>query len=196
MSRNTDDYNQQTVNQTLKAFEVDAESGLSKAEARQRLQQYGYNAIDEKEESVWHRIFRRFWGPIPWMIEIAALLSALVQKWEGFSIIMVMLLVNAGLDFMQEHRALNALKALKAKMDQQVMVLREAAFSRISACVLVPGDIIKLRMGDIVPAEVQLLSGDYLLIDQAALTGESQPVSRNVNEVLRMRIPLLNRVRC
>ncbi len=195
MSRNTDDYNQQTVNETLKAFEVDAENGLSKTEARQRIQQYGYNAIDEKEESVWHRIFRRFWGPIPWMIEIAALLSAMVQKWEDFSDIMVMLPVNAGLDFMQEHRALNALKALKAKMDQQVTVFREAAFSRISARDLVPGDIIKLRIGDIVPADVQLLSRDYLLIDQAALTGESLPVSRNINE-LRMRIPLLNRVRC
>ena len=183
MFKNTDDYNQQAVGDTLKAFDVLAENGLSKAEARRRIEQYGYNAIDEKEESLGHRIFRRFWGPIPWMIEIAALLSALVQKWEDFSIIMVMLLVNAGLDFMQEHRALNALKALKAKMDQQVTVLREGVFNRISARALVPGDIIKLRIGDIVPADVQLLSGDFLLIDQAALTGESLPVSRNINEV-------------
>jgi len=183
MIQSTDDYNQQAVSDTLKAFDVVAEKGLSKTEARQRITQYGYNAIDEKEESLGHRIFRRFWGPIPWMIEIAALLSAMVQKWEDFSIIMVMLLVNAGLDFMQEHRALNALKALKEKMDQQVTVLREAVFNRISARELVPGDIIKLRIGDIVPADVQLLSGDFLLIDQAALTGESLPVSRNVNEV-------------
>lgn len=183
MSKNTDDYMQQTVAETLKALEVIAENGLSKAEASQRIEQYGYNAIDEKVETLWHRIFRRFWGPIPWMIEVAALLSALVQKWEDFSIILVMLLVNAGLDFMQEHRALNALKALKAKMNQQVTVLRESVFSRIPAHDLVPGDIIKLRIGDIIPADVQLLSGDYLLIDQAALTGESQPVSRNINEV-------------
>jgi len=183
MRINTDDYKQQAVLETLKAFEVDAESGLNKAEARQRIDQYGYNAIEEKEESVWHRIFRRFWGPIPWMIEVAALLSAMVQKWEDFCIIMVMLLVNAGLDFMQEHRALNALKALKEKMNLQVTVLREGVFNRIAARELVPGDIIKLRIGDIVPADVQLLSGDYLLIDQAALTGESLPVSRNINEV-------------
>ena len=183
MIRNTDDYNQQAVDETLKAFDVLADKGLSKTEARRRIEQYGYNAIDEKEESLGHRIFRRFWGPIPWMIEVAALLSALVQKWEDFTIIMVMLLVNAGLDFMQEHRALNALKALKAKMDQQVTVLREGVFGRLSARELVPGDIIKLRIGDIVPADVQLLSGDFLLIDQAALTGESLPVSRNINEV-------------
>jgi len=183
MIQNTDDYRQQTVDETLKVFEVSAEQGLSKSEAERRLERYGYNAIDEKKESLGHRIFRRFWGPIPWMIEVAALLSAMVQKWEDFIIILIMLLVNAGLDFMQEHRALNALKALKAKMDLQVTVLREGVFNQISARKLVPGDIIKLRIGDIVPADVQLLSGDFLLIDQAALTGESLPVSRNVNEV-------------
>ncbi|MDX2504276.1 MAG: HAD-IC family P-type ATPase, partial [Gammaproteobacteria bacterium] len=183
MIQNTDDYKQQGVSETLKAFEVVAEIGLSKTEASQRVEQYGYNEIEEKEESLFHRLFRRFWGPIPWMIEIAALLSAVVQKWEDFAIILVMLLVNAGLDFMQEHRALNALKALKAKMDQQVTVLRESTFSRISARSLVPSDIIKLRIGDIIPADVQLLSGDFILVDQAALTGESLPVSKKINEV-------------
>ena len=183
MQKNTDDYKQQKVTATLNTFEVTAESGLSQAEAARRINQYGYNAIDEKEESVLHRIFRRFWGPIPWMIEIAALLSAIVQKWEDLIIIVIMLLVNAGLDFMQEHRALNALKALKAKMDQQITVLRDSTFSRLSIRELVPGDIIKLRIGDIVPADVQLINGDYLLIDQAALTGESLPVSRKPNEI-------------
>ena len=183
MLKKTDDYNQQTTKETLKSFSVDAGTGLTVRVAGERLKKYGYNTIEEKEETLWHQIFRRFWGPIPWMIEIAALLSALVQKWEDFIIIIVMLLVNAGLDFMQEHRALNALKTLKAKMDQQVTVLREAVFYQVSSKELVPGDIIKLRIGDIVPADVQLISGDYLLIDQSALTGESLPVSRNVNEV-------------
>jgi len=116
-------------------------------------------------------------------VVIAALLSALVQKWEDFIIILIMLLVNAGLDFFQEHRALNALKTLKAKMDRQVTILREGTFKRIPARELVPGDLIKMRIGDVVPADVQLLSGDYLLIDQAALTGESLPVSRKINEI-------------
>ncbi len=183
MLQNTDDYNQQAVTETLKVFEVIAENGLSNTETNQRIEQYGYNEIIEIGEALWHRIFRRFWGPIPWMIEVAALLSAMVQKWEDFAIILVMLLVNASLDFIQEHRALNALKALKAKMDRQVTVLRDSTFSRIPIRELVPGDIIQLRIGDIVPADVQLLSGDYLLIDQAALTGESLPVSRKINEV-------------
>ena len=183
MTRNTENYHKQMVAETLKTFEVQAGNGLTNAEADQRIEQYGYNEIEEKEESLWHRVFRRFWGPIPWMIEIAALLSALVQKWEDLIIILLMLLINAGLDFFQEHRALNALKVLKSSMDRQVTVLREGIFNRISSRSLVPGDIIKLRIGDIVPADVQLLSGDYLLIDQAALTGESLPVSRKINEV-------------
>ncbi|VAW54110.1 Lead, cadmium, zinc and mercury transporting ATPase; Copper-translocating P-type ATPase [hydrothermal vent metagenome] len=183
MLKNTDEYKQQTVAETLKSLDVTATDGLSKTETSQRLEKYGYNTIEEKVESLWHRVFRRFWGPIPWMIEIAALLSALVQKWEDFIIILIMLLVNAGLDLMQEHRALNALKTLKAKMDQQVTVFRERVFSRVSSIELVPGDIIKLRIGDIIPADVQLLSGDYLLIDQSALTGESLPVNHNINEV-------------
>jgi len=183
LSKRTDDYARQGVEQTLAGFEVDGARGLSDAEAERRLTQYGYNEIEEKEEPLWHRIFRRFWGPIPWMIEVAALLSAVVRKWDDFVIIAVMLLVNAGLDFFQEHRALNALKALKQRLGAEIIVLRNGAFKTIAARALVPGDIIRLRIGNIVPADVQLLQGDYLLIDQSALTGESLPVSKKVNEV-------------
>ncbi len=180
--RHTDTYSQQTVAETLDVFSVKPE-GLTHAEAGKRLKQYGYNEIKEKEEPLWHRLFRRFWGPIPWMIETAAVLSALVQKWDDFGIILIMLLVNAGLDFFQEHRALNALKALNAGIAHKVTVLREGVYRLKPARELVPGEILKLRTGDIVPADVQLMSGDYLLIDQSALTGESLPVSRKVNEV-------------
>ncbi|HHL45419.1 MAG TPA: HAD family hydrolase [Gammaproteobacteria bacterium] len=162
---------------------VDADKGLSDDEVIQRLSRYGYNEIEEKEEPLWHRVLRRFWGPIPWMIEIAAILSAIVQKWEDFTIITIMLLVNAGLDFFQEHRALNALKALKQRLATEVIVLREGKYHTIPARELVPGDIIKLKIGDIIPADVQLMEGDYLLVDQSALTGESLPVSKKTNEV-------------
>lgn len=183
MNRATNDYSKLSVDETLKFLHTDAESGLNAADAAKRLEQYGYNEIEEKEEPLWHRIFRRFWGPIPWMIEIAAILSAMVQKWDDFGIITVMLLVNAFLDFLQEHRALNALKALKQGLPNQVIVLRDGAYTTIPARELVPGDVLKLKIGDIVPADVQLLKGDYLLIDQAALTGESLPVSKKINEV-------------
>ncbi|MFV2005416.1 MAG: HAD-IC family P-type ATPase, partial [Gammaproteobacteria bacterium] len=183
MLRDTDNYSQQTATETLNEFDVEQIQGLTVSTAAERLKQYGYNEIEDKQEPLWHRVFRRFWGPIPWMIEIAALLSAIVQKWEDFIIVLVLLLINAGLDFFQEHRALNALKALKAEMDMQVTVLRDGSFRRIPVRELVPGDIVKLKIGDLVPADVQLVSGDYLLIDQAALTGESLPVSREINEI-------------
>jgi H+-transporting ATPase len=183
MNRRTDEYAQQRIEETLTSLGTNADQGLSGDEAAKRLTQYGYNEIREKEEPLWHRVFRRFWGPIPWMIEIAAVLSALVRKWDDFIIIAVMLLVNAGLDFFQEHRALNALKALKQRMTAEIIVMRDGHFKTIPARELVPGDIVKLRIGNIVPADVQLLHGDYLLLDQSALTGESLPVSKKPNEV-------------
>jgi H+-transporting ATPase len=183
MSQRTDDYARNTTENTLKALDANAERGLSESEAAKRLAQYGYNEIREKEEPLWHRIFRRFWGPIPWMIETAAILSALVRKWEDFVIIVILLLVNASLDIFQEHRALNALKALKQRLTAETLVLRDGQFKAIPSRELVPGDIVKMRIGNIVPADLQLLKGDYLLIDQSALTGESLPVSKKASEV-------------
>jgi H+-transporting ATPase len=179
----TDDYARQPVQQTLDGFGVAVDRGLTEAQAREQLRRFGYNEIKEREEPLWHRVARRFWGPIPWMIEAAAVLSAVVGKWEDFGIILVMLVVNAGLDFFQEGRALNALKALKQHLAREVVVLRDGAFKTIDVRELVPGDIIKLRLGNVAPADVQLLHGDYLLIDESALTGESLPVSKGVNQV-------------
>jgi H+-transporting ATPase len=183
MPRRTDEFAQQPVEETARELQVDPARGLSAAEAGTHLQRYGYNQVEEKEEPLWHRVLRRFWGPIAWMIEAAAILSAVVQKWEDFGIILVMLLVNAGLDFFQEHRALNALRALKQRLASEVIVLRDGAFKTIAARELVPGDIVKLRIGNVVPADVQLLQGDYLLLDQSTLTGESLPVSKKIGDI-------------
>ena len=181
--KKTDEYQHQSIEETLRELQTDLQHGLSEEEARRRLQLYGPNTIEEREEPLWHRVFRRFWGPIPWMIEIAAILSAMVKKWEDFGIIVTMLLVNAGLDFYQEGRALNALKTLKQKLARQALVLRDGHFSTIPAKELVPGDIIKLKLGDIVPADVKLVQGEYLLVDQSVLTGESLPVTKKPGDV-------------
>ena len=183
MNKRTDDFASQSADKTLHELMTSRGQGLSSAEVDKRIKRFGYNEIQEREEPLWHRILRRFWGPIPWMFELAALLSALVQKWDDFVIIIIMLLVNAGLDFFQEHRALNALKSLKSRMSSEIIVLRDGEFNMVSSRELVPGDIIRLRIGNVVPADVQLLWGDYLLVDQSALTGESLPVSKKVNEI-------------
>jgi H+-transporting ATPase len=183
MNKRTDDYARQSVEETIHELLTDSEHGLESAEVIKRIGRIGYNEIKEHEEPLWHRILRRFWGPIPWMIELAAILSAIVQKWDDFVIIAIMLLVNAGLDFFQEHRALNALKALKQRLTAEIIVLRDGQFKVVQARELVPGDIIRLRIGNVVPADVKLLQGDYLLVDQSALTGESLPISKKANEM-------------
>jgi len=160
-------------------------TGLTQKEVAQRLKKYGYNELNEKEESWLQRLFRRFWGPIPWMIEVAALLSATAQRWEDFSVIMFMLLVNAFVDFYQESKALNAIAVLKKKLARKAIVLREGEWKSIDAREVVPDDIIKVKIGDVVAADCILLGGgDYLQVDQSALTGESLPVNKQVNETL------------
>ena len=179
----TDEYASNSTERTLESLGTSAAGGLSSAQVIERRTQYGFNEIREKEETLLHRILRRFWGPIPWMIESAAVLSAMVRKWEDFVIISVMLLVNAVLDFLQEHRALNALRALRQGLTNDVVTLRDGRFTTVPARELVPGDVIRLRIGNVIPADVQLIEGDYLLIDQSALTGESLPVSRKAGQV-------------
>ncbi len=159
--------------------------GLSTEEAKKRLLQYGPNTIEEKEEGWIHRLFRRFWGPIPWMIEVAAILSASVQRWEDFTIIMILLLVNAIVDFYQESKALSAIAVLKKKLARKALVLRDGTWRQIDAKEIVPGDIVKIKIGDIIPADAKLLGGgDFLQVDQSALTGESLPVNKKEGDEL------------
>ncbi len=178
-----DEYKRKSVDETIKELNTDIKRGLTDEEAKKRLKKYGLNEIPEKEEPLWHRIFRRFWGPIPWMIEIAAILSASVQKWEDFTIIIILLFVNAGVDFWQEHKALSALKVLKEKLAKKTIVLRDGEWKEIDAKYVVPGDIIKLKIGDIIPADVKLIQGDFILVDQSALTGESLPVTKKAGDI-------------
>ena len=160
-------------------------TGLTSQEVQERIKKFGYNELKEKEESWVHRLFRRFWGPIPWMIEAAAVLSALAQHWEDFTIIVILLFVNALVDFYQEAKALNAISVLKKKLAHKAVVLRDGKWQEIDAREVVPDDIIKIKIGDIVAADVTLLSGgDFLLVDESALTGESLPVHKKPGDDL------------
>ncbi|HUO43949.1 MAG TPA: plasma-membrane proton-efflux P-type ATPase [Burkholderiales bacterium] len=156
--------------------------GLSSAEAERRLEHYGPNEIAEKERSPLRDLLAHFWGPIPWMIEIAAALSAVVQHWADFVIISVLLVVNATVGFWEEYQAGNAIAALKRKLALRAKVRRDGRWGEVPARELVPGDRIHIRIGDIVPADAQLLEDDPLEVDQSALTGESLPVERKAGE--------------
>ncbi|NIA01326.1 MAG: plasma-membrane proton-efflux P-type ATPase [Planctomycetia bacterium] len=150
--------------------------GLSSEQAAERLQQYGPNALQEKKTSPLLRLLGYFWGPIPWMIEVAATLSALAQHWDDFGIIIALLLFNAGVGFWQEFTAGNAVEALKKQLALKARALRDGTWQEIDAKLLVPGDVIRIRLGDVIPADVKLIEGGYLSVDQSTLTGESLPV--------------------
>ncbi|MBI1179723.1 MAG: plasma-membrane proton-efflux P-type ATPase [Alphaproteobacteria bacterium] len=156
--------------------------GLTSDQAGRLLAQYGENAIREKRVSLLARLLGYFWGPIPWMIEIAAVLSAAVRHWEDFVIIMVMLLLNAGVGFWEEAKADNAIEALKRRLAPRARVLRDGRWQDIEARSLVPGDVVAVKLGDIVPADLDLRSGPYLSVDQSALTGESLPVDKKAGD--------------
>jgi H+-transporting ATPase len=183
MTDDKNDYKSKTIEEVLKEFNTNKETGLSEAEASDRVSKYGLNEIPEKEETFLHRVLRRFWGPIPWMIELAAILSAVVQKWDDFGIITALLFVNAGIDLWQESKALSALSVLKQKLAKKATVMRDGIFKSIDAKELVPGDIIKIKIGEILPADVKLIEGEYLQIDQSALTGESLPVTKHSSDI-------------
>ncbi len=160
-----------------------SKTGLSSEEAAQKLQKFGPNEIPEKKISPFRKLTGYFWGPIPWMIEIAAVLSIIIQRYEDFALIFTLLIVNAAVGFWQENKADNAIELLKKRLAPKARVLRDGTWREIPSKVLVPGDIVRVRLGDIVPADVKLMKGDYLLADESALTGESLPVEKHVSDI-------------
>jgi H+-transporting ATPase len=161
-----------------------AEAGLTKSEVEKRRGEYGYNEIPEKKRNPLLKFLSYFWGPIPWMIEAAVVLSAIVRHWAELAIIAVLLAVNAVIGFWEEYQAGNTIQALKAKLALMARVKRDGTWTNIAARELVPGDLIRVRLGDIIPADARLLEGDPIQIDQSALTGESLPVQASTGDIV------------
>lgn len=167
----------------LKMLETEIEKGLTDKQAADRLLECGYNEISEKEETALMKFLKNFWGPIPWMIEAAAILSAIIQHWDDFFIILFLLLINAFIEFFQSAQAGNALAALKSRLARTSRARRNGEWSEIEAKDLVPGDIIRVRLGDIIPADIKLLDGTFMMVDESSLTGESLPVTKHPGDV-------------
>ena len=156
--------------------------GISQADAEKSLSTYGPNELPEEKANALLKFLGYFWGPIPWMIEAAVILSAVLKHWPDFMIILILLLANAVVGFTEERQAGNAVAALKAQLAITATVRRDKVWAGHPARELVPGDVIRLRLGDIVPADVRLLAGDPVEVDQSALTGESLPVTLGAGE--------------
>lgn len=181
VASSTDDIAKLPLDKLSKQLDTTGD-GLAGDEAQRRLAEYGYNELPEERENLLLKFLRSFWGPIPWMIEAAAILSAIVRHWADFGIIMVLLIVNAVVGFWEEFQAGNAIAALKKNLALVVRVKRGGKWQELPARELVPGDVIRLRLGDIVGADAKLLEGDPIEVDQSALTGESLPVMRKTSE--------------
>jgi H+-transporting ATPase len=171
-----DDLKTLPVEEVMKKLGSSAE-GLTQAEAAKRLTQYGPNKIAEKKTNVFLKFLGYFWGPIPWMIEGAIILSGVVRHWLDFFIILFLLFSNALVAFWEEHQAGNAIDALKASLAINARAKRDGKWATPKASELVPGDVIRLRLGDIVPADARLLAGD-------PVQGESLPATRKAGEAV------------
>src|SRR5579872_760560 len=149
--------------------------GLSEAEAQRRLNQYGPNEIPERHSHLLLTLLKKFWGPIPWMLEVTILLQVLLRKDGEAAVIAMLLGVNALISFVEEGRASKALELLRHRLTATARVLRDGVWRSTASASLVPGDVVHLRMGDLSPADVRIVDGEVLL-DQSALTGESVAV--------------------
>ncbi|MDE1949628.1 MAG: HAD-IC family P-type ATPase, partial [Burkholderiales bacterium] len=154
---------------------TDRSTGLATAEAQRRLQAFGANAIDEVRTPRWRQLLAKLWGPVPWMLEAVIALQLGLGRRQEALVILFLLAFNASVAFLQERRAQDALALLRRQLQVNARVLRDARWSVLPAAQLVPGDLVHLRAGDIVPADLTLFDGAVAL-DQSALTGESLAV--------------------
>ncbi len=154
--------------------------GLSSGDAEQRLEKFGYNQIPEKRENYLLLFVRKFYGPVQLLLWIVILLSYLLGHIADFYIITALLVFNAIVGFVEEYRADNSVRALKSMLTSRAKVLRDRHWTQVSAETLVPGDVIRIRIGDIVPADAMIIESDLLEIDEAIITGESMPVEKEV----------------
>ena len=168
---------------TLAALHANADTGLTHSEVETRRKDAGYNEVAEKKGHPLLGFLKKFWGISAWMLELIMVLSAVLGKYADLAVVSALLVVNAGLSFMQERRAAGVVEALRRRLQVSTRVLRDSSWQVVPARELVPGDIIRVRPGDIIPADVKLLAG-ALTVDQSALTGESKEVDRAPGEVL------------
>ncbi|XP_028087042.1 plasma membrane ATPase-like isoform X2 [Camellia sinensis] len=163
--------------------------GLTSEEGQHRLEIFGPNKLEEKKESKLLKFLGFMWNPLSWVMECAAIMAIVLANgggkppdWQDFVGIVSLLIINSTISFIEENNAGNAASALMAGLAPKTKVLRDGKWGEQDAAILVPGDIVSIKLGDIVPADARLLEGDPLKIDQSALTGESLPVTKNTGD--------------
>src|SRR5579872_4027542 len=172
-----------SVSDTLASLHVNPETGLTHADVDIRRREHGYNEVAEKKGRPVIKFLGKFWGISAWMLELIMVLSAVLGNYSDLAVVGALLIVNAVLGFIQEHRAAGVVEALRRRLQVSARVRRDSSWQVVPARELVPGDIVRLRSGDIIPADVKLLTG-ALSVDQSALTGESKDADKAAGDVL------------
>jgi H+-transporting ATPase len=178
----TDNIDKQDINEVFRQLDT-SPNGLNEEQVKTRLVEYGYNTVEKEKESEIKKFLLKFWSPVPWMLELTALISYILGKRVDTYIILALLLFNSLVSFFQESKANNALELLEKKMMTNARVLRNSTWIEVQSKNLVPGDIIHCRLGDLVPADIKMMSGE-ILVDQSALTGESNAVTKVAGNLL------------
>ena len=172
-----------SVPETLTTLRVNPETGLTRTEVEVRRKEHGYNEIAPRKDHPVLKFAGKFWGMSAWMLELIMVLSAAIHKYSDLAVVSALLVVNAVVSFVQERRAAGVVDILRRRLQISSRVLRDADWQVVPARELVPGDIVRVRGGDIIPADVKLLTGN-LSVDQSALTGESKDADKAPGEVL------------
>ncbi len=177
------DITAKTVPETLAALGVDPQTGLANADVEARRKENGYNEVADKKERPFLQFLGKFWGLSAWMLEAIMVLSAVLGKMPDLIVVSALLVVNAVVGFTQEHRAAGVVETLRKRLQVSARVLRGSVWTVIPSRELVPGDILRVRPGDIVPADVKLLDGQ-VSVDESALTGESKDADKDPGGIL------------
>jgi plasma-membrane proton-efflux P-type ATPase len=172
-----------SIPDTLAALHVNPDTGLTHAEVDAARKEHGYNEVAQTKGHPVLKFLRKFWGISAWMLELIMVLSAVLKKFSDLAVVGALLVINAVLSFMQESRAAGVVEALRKRLQVSARVRRDSSWQVIPARELVPGDIVRVRPGDIIPADVKLLTG-ALSVDESALTGESKDADKKPGEVL------------
>ncbi|MGC8673623.1 MAG: plasma-membrane proton-efflux P-type ATPase [Thermoprotei archaeon] len=172
----------QSVEDVMKELKT-SPSGLTTEDASKRIKEYGYNEIEEKKENPVLKFAKKFWGLVPWMLEVTIVLTYVLHKFLDMYIILALLLLNSIISYVQEYKAGNAVEVLKKRLTVNARVLRDGKWKVLPAREIVPGDVVRIRLGDFVPADMKVIEGE-ISVDQSALTGESLPVDASKDSMI------------
>jgi len=178
----TSEYKALSIEETLKGLQT-SEVGLKDADVSERQKIFGYNEITEKKKSPFLAFISRYWGPMPWLLELAMILSFLLDRPIEGVIILLLLTINATIGYMHSRNSQRAVELLKSKLAVKARVIRDGKLTVVNARELVPGDIIIIKLGDVIPADAKII-GDPVSVDESSLTGESLPKEARTSDVV------------